>query len=114
MQRGEPKGYGELLVIYSDSKYNYFCRFMVNLLYLKIMKKGTKKEIKSEVKLALVEALKEMGRVVVIAVVPILIDMLTNGEIDYRLLAITGAIAGLRAIDKYIHKTSRTKGLVGF
>lgn len=52
---------------------------------------------------ALLKALTEAGRVVLIAVVPLAIDMLSNNEFDLRLIAIAGLIAVLRLVDKYIH-----------
>jgi len=63
---------------------------------------------------ALIEAGKEAARVVLIAVVPVLISMLERDAIDYRLLIITGAIAFLRAVDKYLHKAVNKKGLTQF
>jgi hypothetical protein len=52
---------------------------------------------------ALKEALKELARVVVLAIIPILIDSLSSGEVDLRVIAIAGAIAGLRFVDKLLH-----------
>jgi hypothetical protein len=50
-----------------------------------------------------IEALKELLRVVVLAVLPILIDSLSSGQFSFRVLAVAGAIAGLRFIDKLLH-----------
>ena len=50
-----------------------------------------------------VEALKEGARVIVLAIIPLLIDMLAKGAIDWTLIAVTGAIALLRFLDKYLH-----------
>ena len=58
----------------------------------------TKKTIES-----LVEALKELIRTGVIAVIPVLVDGLTRGTVDLRLAGIAGAIAVLRALDKLLH-----------
>jgi len=52
----------------------------------------------------LIEALKELFRVIVLAIIPITIDSLASGEINYNLIAITGAIAGLRSLDKLLHE----------
>lgn len=52
----------------------------------------------------LIEALKELGRVIVLAIIPITIESLSAGELNYKLIAITGAIAGLRAMDKLLHE----------
>lgn len=56
-----------------------------------------------------IEALKELGRVVVLAVIPILITSLENMEIDWRLVGTVAAIAALRAIDKWLHLTGKEK-----
>lgn len=53
---------------------------------------------------ALVEALKELVRTGLIAVIPVLIDGLTAGVVDLRLAGIAGAIAVLRAVDKWLHE----------
>ena len=63
------------------------------------------------------EALKELGRVIVLAVLPIIIDSLTSGEFSWRVIAVTGAIAGLRFVDKYLHlneEDGKAGGLVRF
>ena len=52
----------------------------------------------------LIEAIKELFRVIVLAIIPITIDSLASGEINYNLIAITGAIAGLRSLDKLLHE----------
>lgn len=51
----------------------------------------------------LVEALKESGRVVLIAIIPLLIDGLTSNTLDWRAIGVVGAVTLLRAIDKYLH-----------
>ena len=60
------------------------------------------------------EALKKAGlemlRVIVIAIIPILIDSLANNEVDWRLVGITGAIAGLRFADKWLHALGKETG----
>lgn len=68
---------------------------------------------------ALIEAAKEGLRVVVLAIIPVLIIGLENG-MDWRLVWVTGAIAGLRFVDKYLHESSkeapideRNTGLLG-
>jgi len=55
----------------------------------------------------IIEALKELGRVAVIAMIPILIDGLSRGEINWSLVASAGMIAVLRGIDKYAHLESK-------
>lgn len=49
------------------------------------------------------EALKELGRVVVLAIIPVLISSLESGVVDWKLLVVIGAVAGLRFIDKLLH-----------
>ena len=66
---------------------------------------------------ALKEALKEAGRVIVLAIIPVLADSLGKGEVDLQVVLITGAIALLRFIDKYLHlqeKDGVAGGLVRF
>lgn len=55
-------------------------------------------------KQAIIEALKELLRVVLIAILPILISSLESGKIDYKIILVTAAIALLRAIDKMLHE----------
>jgi len=69
---------------------------------------------------ALKEALKSGLRTIVLAVIPVLIDSLTKGVVDLRLLLIVGGIAGLRFIDSWLHehdkslpKAERNTGLLG-
>jgi len=49
------------------------------------------------------EALIEMARVIVIAIIPNLIVMLEAGKLDFKVLFVTGVIAFLRFIDKALH-----------
>jgi hypothetical protein len=53
---------------------------------------------------AIKEALKELGRLIVLAVVPILIATLEAKEFDWKALLVLVAIAALRVIDKYLHE----------
>lgn len=53
---------------------------------------------------ALVESAKEFMRVIVLAAIPLLIDGLSAGVVDWRLVGITAAIAGLRFLDKLLHE----------
>ncbi len=69
----------------------------------------------------LVEALKEAGRIVLIAIIPLMIDGLTRDAIDWRGIGVVGAITLLRAIDKFLHiegkledNASLTGGLTRF
>lgn len=72
-------------------------------------------------KLALIEAVKELLRVIVLAAIPLLIDGLIADAINWRIIGITAAIAGLRFIDKLLHEYGKeteneqlTKGLTQF
>lgn len=55
------------------------------------------------------EAMKEFGRVVLLAVVPILIIQLESGKVDWKVIGITGVLAGLKAIDKGLHLWGKEK-----
>jgi hypothetical protein len=52
---------------------------------------------------SLKESLKELGRILVLAALPILIDSLSSGQFSWRVLMVAVATAGLRFIDKYLH-----------
>jgi hypothetical protein len=52
------------------------------------------------------EALKEAGRVAVLAVLPIVIDSLAKGVIDWNLVGVTALIAVLRFTDAYLHNSA--------
>ncbi len=54
-----------------------------------------------------VEALKELGRVAVIAMIPLLIDGITNNQLNWRMVVGAGMIAVLRALDKLAHLESK-------
>lgn len=53
---------------------------------------------------ALVEALKELIRTGVLAVIPVVIDGLIADSLNLRMVWIAGAIAVLRALDKLLHE----------
>ena len=59
---------------------------------------------------SLKEAIKEFGRIVVLAVVPVLIAGLEGSGVSFKTVAIVGALALLRAIDRYLHKVGKEKG----
>lgn len=61
-----------------------------------------------------VEGLKELCRVSLIAAVPLLISGLETGLIDWRMVGIASIIAVLKALDKYLHKSGIEKGLTRF
>lgn len=70
----------------------------------------------------LIEATKELGRVAVLAFIPLLIVALQTRTFDWYYIAITVAIAVLRAIDKLMHEMGKENpdnkrllgGLTGF
>jgi len=56
-----------------------------------------------------------------VAVIPLVINQLNNSSIDWKAIGITGAIALLMAIDKFLHLEGKvtgsetlTKGLTRF
>ena len=62
-----------------------------------------------------VETVKELLRVALLAVIPVAVDGLSTGEVNWRLILIAGAIAALRALDKFLHlwgKESEDKTLM--
>jgi hypothetical protein len=59
---------------------------------------------------ALKKALLEGLRVIVIAILPILISSIESGMVDFRLLAMTGSVAFLRFVDKWIHEIGKESG----
>jgi len=56
------------------------------------------------VKQPLIDALMELLRVMVLATIPVLITSLENQSIDWRVVGVVALIAGLRFIDKFLHK----------
>jgi hypothetical protein len=53
------------------------------------------------------EALKEAGRVVLLAVLPLLISGLENNSLDLRIVAVVGGVTLLRFVDKYMHELGK-------
>jgi hypothetical protein len=69
----------------------------------------------------LVEALKEAGRIAMLAILPVAIEQFSAGKFDWRVIASVAGLAVLKAVDKYIHLTGKlddnaqmTKGLTQF
>jgi hypothetical protein len=52
---------------------------------------------------ALTESLKELGRIFLIATVPLLIDAIEKNRFDWRFIVGAGIVAVLKSIDKFIH-----------
>lgn len=53
---------------------------------------------------ALLKALKELGRIVLIAIIPLVISSIEDGVINYKAIVIVGAVACLKFIDKLLHE----------
>lgn len=56
------------------------------------------------------KAVLEAMRVMVLAAIPVLIDGLSSGLIDWRLVGVTVAVAGLRFLDKLLHEYGKEAG----
>lgn len=50
-----------------------------------------------------VEGLKEVLRLSIIAVLPVLIEALTSGTLEWKVILVAFAIAFLKGIDKWVH-----------
>lgn len=75
----------------------------------------------AKIKQPLIDATAELARVMVLAVIPVLIASLENDSIDWRVIGVVALIAGLRWVDKFLHKfgeasknVSLEKGLTRF
>ncbi|MCB1712582.1 MAG: hypothetical protein KDH96_08975 [Candidatus Riesia sp.] len=73
----------------------------------------------------LIESLKELLRVVLLAAVPVLIMGVENGLVDWKVVSTVALVAGLRFVDKLLHEWGKsnstkkeeswaTKGLTRF
>lgn len=69
----------------------------------------------------LLESLKEFARIAVLAAIPIVVDGLERGGVDWRLAGLASLIAALKALDKFVHKYGKenadynlAKGLTRF
>ncbi len=54
---------------------------------------------------ALKEGAKQLARVALVAVIPLLISGLQSNSIDWRGILVAGAIAVLMGLDKFLHKS---------
>lgn len=64
-----------------------------------------------------VEGLKQLLRVALVAVIPLVISGLQTNSIDWRSIVIAGIIAVLMGVDKFLHKNDTGvvgNGLTGF
>ena len=59
----------------------------------------------------LLEGLKEILRTALMAVIPLLVLSLQQGEIDLRAVGLVAAVALLSGVDKWLHKLD--KGVMG-
>jgi len=57
-----------------------------------------------KIKQPLIDATTELLRVMVLAVIPVLITSLEKQAIDWRVIGVVAIIAGLRWLDKFLHK----------
>lgn len=53
---------------------------------------------------AAIKAAKEFGRVVVLAVIPVVIAGIEGGVVDWKVIGTVAAVAALRFIDKLLHE----------
>lgn len=58
----------------------------------------------------IIEAIKQGLRVIAVAIVPLIISQLQSDKFDIKIIATTGAIALLMAIDKYLHLEGKVIG----
>lgn len=56
---------------------------------------------------ALKEALLEMARVIVLAILPVLVTMIETGQASWRVLFTVAVVAGLRFVDKLLHELGK-------
>ncbi len=56
------------------------------------------------------EAVLELLRVVVLAIIPVLITSLESGAVDFRSITVIAGVAALRFIDKLLHEIGKEKG----
>lgn len=68
-------------------------------------------------KTAIIEGLKQLARVALLAVIPLVISGLQSDSLDWRGILVAGVIAILMGIDKGLHKSETGvlgNGLTGF
>lgn len=70
---------------------------------------------------ALIEATRELLRVVLLAIIPVVSMGLENGNLDVRVISTVAGLAALRWLDKYLHALGKeqnndrlVKGLTRF
>ena len=57
----------------------------------------------------IIEALKEGGRVILLAIVPVLIVQIEQNQLDWRAIGVVGILALLRVLDKFMHLVGKDK-----
>jgi len=60
----------------------------------------------------LTESVKELFRVLVLALIPVLVDGISAGGLNLRLILLTSAIALLRGLDKLLHEAGKERGIM--
>ena len=63
-------------------------------------------------KQAIIEGLKEAGRVALISAIPVIIASLEQGETDWKVITIAIVVAVFKGLDKFLHKLE-SKGVAG-
>lgn len=71
--------------------------------------KNGRKKMNFQLSEPLQEAIKEMLRVIVLAIIPVVILQVTNNSYDFKAVAVVAVIAGLRFIDKFLHEVGKAK-----
>ncbi|MCL5018877.1 MAG: hypothetical protein M1426_00135 [Patescibacteria group bacterium] len=56
---------------------------------------------------ALKEPLRDLGRTVVLAIIPVMVDSLNKGQLDLRTVLVVGVIAGLRFVEKFLYEKGK-------
>lgn len=52
----------------------------------------------------ILEGVKELIRVILLAIIPVVYLSVEQGQVDWRAVALIGVVAGLRAVEKWLHK----------
>ena len=63
------------------------------------------KAVKTHKESPSLSAMKEFGRVIAISTLPVVISQLEAGKLDLRSIIVAMSVAGLRAVEKYLHKS---------
>ncbi len=63
-----------------------------------------------DVKKTALEAVKEAGRVVLLAILPVLVTSLEKNQLDWRSVTFVAVLALLRGADKWVHEWGKVNG----